>query len=462
VNFVATFTGLYALYLLIRRRPVAEVFLSVYLFAIFALPSWCRWTVPKIPKMTFHETAILPIAIYFFRKHRKDWQWSFGDVMVFGLVALMTVSEYVNAGYNEAQNLGFGWFAQAALPYVLTKGLIEPQGLRVRFVKRIVVLLCLVTIPFVYEFRFWFDPYRYLTDIFFPGTAWVTTVRYGFARAAGPYAHCILAGAVFLIGFRLQTWLSKGGHWDKYFRRFRPFGMTKARIITVIMVMGLVMTLARGPQIGAVLATVMGVIGAGRNPMKRALMVLGIVVVIGIPIAIQGYQYAAVGREHAKTTSQESAAYRKELLDKYMDIAESHSGLGWGRNGWPKVLGMPSIDNFYLLLALMHGIPASALFVFLQLAMMVRLMRNGFASAARAPVINPLSFTLAGIYVGLLFTFFTVYFGETVIPIFFVFTGFAEGYLLAGGDRSGAVGAQGAVQGQMVAPPPPRFAVVLS
>jgi hypothetical protein len=286
-------------------------------------------------------------------------------------------------------------------------------------------------------------------------------VRYGFARTAGPFAHCILAGAVFLIGVRLQTWLGRGGHWEKYFRCFRPFGMTKARIITIIMILGLIMTLARGPQIGAILATVVGAIGMGRNPLKRAMMILGITVVVGVPIAIQGYQYAAVGREHAKTVSQESAAYRKELLDKYIDIAEEHATLGWGRNGWPKVLGMPSIDNYYLLLALMHGIPASALFIFIQLAMMWRLMQNGFRTASRSPVKNPLSFTLAGIYLGLLFTFFTVYFGETVIPIFFVLTGFAEGYLVAGGDRSAAaVGSP--MQMQAVVPLQPRFAVVLS
>jgi hypothetical protein len=40
---------------------------------------------------------------------------------------------------------------------------------------------------------------------------------------------------------RLQIWLGKGGHWEKYFRRFRPFGMTKARIITIIMILGLIM-----------------------------------------------------------------------------------------------------------------------------------------------------------------------------------------------------------------------------
>ncbi len=463
MNSVATLTGLYALYLLIRRRPVGEVFISVYLFSVFALPGWCHWFVPHVPKMTFDQTAILPIAFYFIRKHRKDWVWSFSDILVFGFVILLTVSEYVNAGYNEAQNLGFGYFAQGALPYILAKGLIEKQGLRVKFVKRIVVILCFVNLPFAYEFKMGYNPYRILTDIFFPGAAWVTTMRYGFSRAAGPYSHCILAGAVCLISFRLQAWLEKSGQWERYFRRFRPFGMTKGRILTIATLLGVVMTLARGPQIGVVLATIISGIGAGRNVLRRAVVVVGIVIVIGIPIAIQSYQYAAVGRDHAKTTSQESAAYRKELLDKYMDIAKEHAKLGWGRNGWPKVLGMPSIDNYYLLLALMHGIPASMLFVLIQLSMMGRLLRNGFANAPKKPLGSSLSFTLGGIYLGMMFTFFTVFLGENVLPIFFLITGFAEGYLIAGGDSTSIDPSKdGAQRDQLMVAPEPRFAVVMA
>jgi len=463
LTFVATLTGIFALIQLLRKKPVADVFLSVYLFAVFVMPGWCHLFVPHIPKMTFHETAILPVAFFFFLKHRKDWKWSITDLLVFGFVALLTISEYLNAGYAEAQNLGFAYIAQGALPYILAKGLIEPQGLRIKFVKRIVVLLSCLILPFAYEFRFGYNPYRFVTDPFFPGAAWVTTARYGFARAAGPYAHCILAGAVFLIGFRLQVWLEKSGHWEKYFRKFRPFGMTKARVLTVLVLCGLAMTLARGPQIGAVLATVIAAIGAGRNPVRRAMVVVAITVTLGVPLAIQSYQYAAVGRDKAKTASQESAAYRKELLDKYMDIAEQRAPLGWGRNGWPKVGGMPSIDNYYLLLTLMHGLPASMLFIAIQVSLMVRLLKNGFACAPMKPIGSSLSFTLGGVYLGLLFTFFTVYLGENVVPIFFLITGFAEGYLIVGGDRSVGHAAGDITRLRAVsAPVAPRFAVVMS
>ena len=436
LTFVATFTGLFALVQILRKKTIQAVFLDVYLFAVFLMPGWCRLMVPSIPKMTFHETAMLPVIGLFFMKYRKNWQWSFADFPVFALVALFATSEYINAGYKEAQNLGFSMIAAGAFPYILGKALIEPMGLRVQFVKRMVWYLVIVTGLFVYEFRFFYNPYRIIFDHFFPNTGWISTGRYGFARAAGPYSHALLAGTIFLIGFRLQRWLEQSGHWEKYFPKFRPFGLTKARIITIVLFLGLAMTLARGPQIGTVMAAVIAFIGAGKNFAKRGLVVVILVLVIGVPMAIQGYQYAAVGRDKAKTVSQESAAYRKELIDKYEDIAIQHSAIGWGRNGWPKVSGMPSIDNYYLLLALMHGVGATTLFLTIQLSMIVRLLRNGFANAPMKPLGSSLSFTLAGIYVGLIFTFFTVYMGENVLPVFFLLTGFAEGYLLAGGDAS--------------------------
>jgi len=225
------------------------------------------------------------------------------------------------------------------------------------------------------------------------------------------------------------------------------------------MFLGLLLTLARGPQIGAVLATIIAAVGAGRNPVKRATILLVAVVVIGVPAAIQSYQYAAVGRAKAQTDSQESAAYRKELIDKYIDIAETHALLGWGRTQWPKVSGMPSIDNHYLLLALMHGLLAPLLFVGLLVTSTVRLLRNGFRHAPLKPLGSSLSFTLAGIMIGSLFTFLTVYLGENALPILFLTIGFAEGYLVAGGD---ATMKAKQVVAAVHAKTKPRFAVVMA
>jgi len=262
-----------------------------------------------------------------------------------------------------------------------------------------------------------------------------------------------------MIGFSLALWMERSKLWEPRFKRWHFIKLSKARILTLAMVAGMVLTMVRGPQIGAVIAFAITIIGAGRDPAKRAWLVLAIALAIGIPAGISGYQYAAVGREHAKTTSQESAAYRKELIDKYEAIAMEHVWIGWGRNEWPKVSGMPSIDNYYLLLALMHGFTASVILLTILIGSIVRLMRNGFRAAPLKPRGSSLSFCLAGAFAGFMFAILTVYMGDSIIPIFFTMVGFSDGYLQAGGDlqKKNLAATQGVVEAHQ-----PRFATVLA
>lgn len=457
---VAIIPGIVAIYWM-WKHDYRQAYIDVYLFSLFLLPGWCRFPIPALPDPTFCESALLPIFAVFLLKFRGPWKWSFLDLVVFAYAAQLGGSEFHNAGFADAQNLMFDMVASGVLPYVLAKGIVEPNGLRVAFAKKIVGMLAFLVVTFLYEARFGVNPYRMIFDRFFPGQGdgWVTTFRYGLARTAGPYGHAILAGIVMLIGFSLARWLEQSKLWEPRFKRWHPVKWSKARILSCAMFAGLFLTMVRGPQIGALLAFVVNIIGSGRNPRKRAWLVLAVALAIGVPAAISGYRYAAVGREHAKTTSQESAAYRKELIDKYEAIALEHFWIGWGRNGWPKVSGMPSIDNYYLLLALMHGFTATLLLLTILISLIVQLLRNGFLAGQMKPIGSSLSFCLAGVFAGITFSVLTVYMGDNIIPIFFTMVGFADGYLQAGGDlqKKTLAAAQGMVEERQ-----PRFATVLA
>lgn len=465
MNAVAFIPGILAVIWLLRKSH-REAYLDIYLPSVLLLPGWCRCVLPGAPDPTFHEAAILPIAGAFFYRGFKNWRFSPTDFLVLAYTLIIGYSEYRNAGFSDAQNLMFDMIAAGLLPYMLAKGIVEANGLRVAFVRRFTWLMAILAWILTYEFKFAYNPYRRVFDTFFPGQGdgWVTTFRYGFARIAGPFGHAILAGIVFMIAYRLQRWLEHSGHWEPHFRSLRT-RFTKAQMLTASILGGIVMTMVRGPQIGSVIATVVSFMGRGTNPKRRALIVTGLLLAIGIPVAIAAYGYAAVGRAAALTASQESAAYRKELIDKYVGIALEHSMFGWGRNGWPKVSGMPSIDNYYLLLALMHGVPVVLLLIAILVSLFVRLMRNGFRSAPMKPSGSSLSFTLAGIFAGFIFSILTVYMGDNVIPIFFTIVGFSEGYLQAGGDASDRrrnAGIAGGVGITVTSTTQPRFAHVLA
>ena len=216
------------------------------------------------------------------------FRFSIMDVVVILLAFMIGLSEYIAAGYKEAQNLIIDLIAAVILPYFLTKALVAPNGLSVEVGKRIVLLLFAVAAISLWEFKMGYTPWAMILDKFFPGqNNWVTTFRWGFTRIAGPYGHAILAGIIMVVGFRLQRWLQWRNHWED--RR-------KAQLITLGMVGGVIMTMVKGPWIGAIAGAAVMLIGRSRRP-GPTLMVIAIVVVT---LSVPGFHLAQVmGRSRA-------------------------------------------------------------------------------------------------------------------------------------------------------------------
>ncbi len=417
------------------RDSAWRAYLDVYIPVLLLLPMYYRWVIPTFPDPTFEQATILPIALFFLlQQRRRRWKFSFMDLLIVGFAGCIGYSEYVNAGYNEAQNLMFDMIASVVLPYMLTKGLLVESEIRsVALAKRVVMMFFAVSVISIYEFRMGVTPWLLFFQHFYPtqGLEWVTTFRYGFARIGGPYGHAILAGLVLTVGFRLQRWLEWRGEWSLPIRHLEWTRLSKARLITMGIVGGIVMTMVRGPWLGGFAGAAITGVGRYRRP-KRAMLALAIaVMVVGVPAASMFYSYASVGRAHAKTASQETAAYRVELLDKYIAIARNHAYWGYGRNTWPHLVGASSIDNYYLLLCLMHGMIALGLLVAIMLIMIFRLVRRDLGMPMILPLGSSLGFTLAGIYVVYAVTLGTVYMGLQAIPVFAILTGWSESYLLS-------------------------------
>ncbi|MBK1699975.1 O-antigen ligase family protein [Thiococcus pfennigii] len=439
---IALIPGVVALWLGFTRSP-HTAFLMAYLPAMLLLPEYYRWNAPGLPDPTFGQAAIVGVSIAFFARGAPGYRFTPMDLLVFGFALAASLSEFLASGYKDAQNLMFNMLTWVVLPYILAKSLVEPAGLRVRFAKQIVLLLFAIAVVSVYEFRFGATPWRLILDRFFPwqGLGWVTTFRWGFARVAGPYGHAILAGILMVVAYRIQRWLEWSGAWGPKPRLLRWQPLSPAQIITLGLLGGVVMTMVRGPWIGAILAAL--VVAVGRSPRRQVAIgiVLGLLVFVGIPAVIWFLDYVSVGRVGAQTVAQESAAYRWELLTEYAGVAAERLWLGWGLNDWPKVPGMPSIDNYYLLLLLMHGVIALGCLLGIFVTMLFRLIRRGLREPLAIPRGSSLAFTLASIYVAIGFSIATVFLGLQAIPVFFLITGWAEGYLNGpAGEEPAAVG----------------------
>ncbi len=450
MQMIAIVPGLIALIWCIRKGP-QQAFLQVYFPVLFLLPNYYRLVMAGLPDPTFGEACIIPIGIFYLIRHAPGWKWSFTDIAVFGFAACVGYSQFLSTGYNDAQNLIFDMLGQVVLPYVLAKGIIESGGLRLAFAKKMVVLLGIVAVTNLYEFRFIQSVYRMVLDPFFPGDmgrGWVTTERYGFGRAAGPYAHAILAGVIFATGFRIQRWLQMNGHWSKA-------EQTKSRLLTAAMVAGMVMTQSRGPWLGAMVGSLAVVIGRAKNRAAMMAVVGALIVCVGTPAYLAFQSYVSVGRAGAESATQETAAYRKELMDKYTDIVLQKASWGWGQNEWPKIPSMPSIDNHFLNLALRHGLIATGFFCLTLFAICFRLGVYCYKTPRTSPG-SSLAFSMLAAMIALIISIVTVFLGENALMLCFVMVGWAEG-LVTGQE----VAPQFARVGVALAPATHRFRRVL-
>ncbi len=438
---LALIPGLLAAYFAFYRSP-QFAFIHVYLPALLLVPDYYRWVAPGLPDPTANQAAAMAIFLIFLARGSSGYRFSPFDLVIFGLAGVISYSEYRASGYSDAQNLMFTMLSSVVIPYVLAKSLVEPLGARVEFAKKIVMCLFVVAIVCLYEARFGVNPWQKLLGPFFSGQGlgWIITFRWGLARTAGPYGHAILAGIMMVAGYRIQRWLEWSGAWTQprhpWFKWLPWPRLTEAQVYTLGMLGGALITLVKGPWLAGIVAGVVVFIGRMRNRWIGVGILLVFIFGICLPGFLWFLQWAGVGREGALTENQETAAYRLELVTNYMDIAKEEAVWGWGLIKWPKVPGQPSIDNYYLLLFLMHGVIAFTLFMTVLLGMSIRLMVHAMRRPNPQPLGSSLAFTLVGIYMVYIVSVATVYMGNQTVALLFLITGWAEGYLHAGREQT--------------------------
>lgn len=412
-----------------KKDGPAGALLKVYLPALLIVPDGLRAITPGLPDPNFNQAAIIPLVFMVFKRYASRWKITFMDILVILYGTTVGYSDYLARGYADAQNLMFNMLFSVIAPYFVARLMISTEDMHVAVAKRFVYLMFFYALVGFYEAKFGMNPFHAIIGrTFFPGqgVGWVTTFRYGLARVAGPFSHAILAGIMVVIAFRLQRWLQWGGHWEPRFTLVK-LPWDKARVITVVLWINALMTVARGPWIGAIIGAALVAVGRAKDRKKALRTALMVIVVGGAAGFYLLMQYLDIKPGAAMTMSQESALYRKVLFEKYFDIAADHFWLGWGLITWPKVPGMESIDNYFLLLSLMHGVPATLMLMTMMIWGAVQQVRRGMQEPEGAP---PLAFSFAAMFIAVLVALGTVYMGEQVVPTFFFMLGWAQGWLL--------------------------------
>lgn len=432
LSFIALAPALVAFYFA-RKYSVEIAFIKVYLPSLLLLPGYYMCLLPGLPDPTFNQGTAMVVFAIFAMQGFPGYRYSSMDLVIFAYAFVAAFSEYRASGYSDAQNLMFANLAGGFVPYILAKSLIEPKGLRYEFAKVIVICACIVCIFNLWENRFGFNVWRRSLDPFFPGQGlgWITTFRFGVARAGGPYAHALLAGIMMIVAFRFQRWLHWSGAWPEKFtsERWKWIPISPALLLSLWTTLALLTTVAKGSWLASIIAS--SVTFIGKSKQRSLMMVATVVFLVGIGIPVVGafLSWASVGRENALTDNQETAAYRYELIEEYMEIGDEKEWFGWGLTAWPKVPGMESIDNYFLLLYLMHGKIAVYLLVYILFGTMIRLIVFAMKKSNPEPLGSSLAFTMAAIYLGYIVAIATVFMGFQTATMIMMITGWAEAYM---------------------------------
>jgi hypothetical protein len=417
--------------LVLWKRDLETAFLQVWIPFFMLLPFIFWIHVPLLSDYNFMSAAIFPILFVLLKNKFAEIRIGTMESMLLIYVIIRVVADYFGRGYSDAQHYAHYMAGSVIGPYLLGRHIINSRRMDIETARMFVLMLLLLFPAFLFEAKFWVSPIYKLLSPFFPHSYSSISLRWGIARTAGTFEHPILACIMIVVVYRLHRWLSWLGVWEqaqagglgwiqKQARRFSiPF---KHQISIVFIVMAL-MTISRGPWIGAFIGAALAAVGTTKN-RQRWLVIFIVVFLLG-GLAGQLALDAYITPKDGEILSGEAQTmlYRKVMIEQYKGFLMEKFWTGWGLTTVPKIRGMESVDNAFFLMALQHGVLAPAMFVIMFVYAIISQVKFGI-KAARDVV--PIGFTFSGIYLMCFIAFATVYMGAQTEPMLFLLLGWGE------------------------------------
>lgn len=454
IILLPTFFGLLYLFLKLPTArtplPLIRIFLNLYLPCLLLLPQAYRLGISGILNFNFGEAALLPLIATFWmfpqgKNEAKTRAFCRFDALMIGFVALLVISEWINAELptkvigespeNFWRTALYRGVLNIFFPYYFARRWIYAFQLTETFAKRIILFSLINLALSAYEARMTSNLHYELLYPFFAQTTervWTPIYRYGLVRIYGPSPHPILFGTTLGAAFLFNYWLARSKLWKPRWLPV-PFGSKiQGMLIGMILLLGLLLTFSRGPLFSTLPALLIARLGFVHHKKFSFLLTLGIFLVLGIlaweaagDYTLMDINLAALNRED------QTIAYRSQLFQKYSDAIEARPWWGWGTLNWPVSSGMQSIDNQYLWLTLKNGLVATAVFVLILFSTLARLALETWKIPPGERFRSSLGFTLLSILFMIGLTLVTVYMGDQLEQLTYMVIGIAQGFLTA-------------------------------
>jgi len=302
------------------------------------------------------------------------------------------------------------------------KAIITDDARRIPALKTIVILGAIVSVFMAYDFKFYHNILDSVIRKVWPHyVPWDGVMsRYGFKRAAGSFAHPISAGYFFAMAAPIAFWLWR----SKQFKNNRH-----GLIVFGLNVLGAITSVSRAPIAGLLLSFIIIWFGWSKTKAVSGGF-LALVAIIGLAVTVPNFvEYISIKRSHAKTQDQENAAYRKEMLDNYIEIIEKKPYWGYGRYTFPVVNGQKSIDNEYLFIAITSGMMNLIVYLIFIFTVLFRLLRFAISRPFDSDD-GKLAWALLGAWISAIFTQATVYSGMQTTHYFYMMAAISEAMIL--------------------------------
>ena len=408
----------------IVRSGTAYAFQYVFLPVLLLFPTYFVWTFRPLPSINFLMAAVIPLGVGMVFLDSYRWKFTRTDIWVLMWILSCCYSDYHLGRTTDAVFSLFANLCAGLVPYMAGKLLIEQTGSRIKVFKIYVWLLSVSSFISAYEFFFRVNPYSYFWTPFYHGqwAAWITQIRWGFGRVAGPFSQSELAGMMVFTALLMSLWLGRSNYQEKASRVPPPPLIKRGKVHIAILLVAFYLTQARGPWIGGILAMVVAAIGLSKYPLRRAIIVVTCFFMIGMPLYIFGKDYLS-GPRKDYGSEKETAQYRAELFTNYIPVAEEGGAWGWGAK-FPIIDGQNSIDNEYLYCWVVQGSVGVIALIFLIGETVVALILQ----SAKAHTVRERHFilTMLGLVVGVAFTISTVFLGDQSYDLLFLLFGWAQ------------------------------------
>jgi hypothetical protein len=415
----------------LRRHGLEKAFLWAWIPVFLCMPTMFTAKIPMVPLRTFMQAWLVPLLFVLLRDKRSEMTFGRMEMLLLAYVLVRVFCDFLGRGYSDAQNYAAYMLVSLIGPYLIGRYVINRREMDVATARMFVLMFVLFFPLFLYELKFWVSPIYQIFSPMFPEAFSGLSVRWGLARTAGTFEHPILAAIMIIAVYRLHRWLCWIGAWDApqtgwlgrieaLMRRF-PFSFKTQ--ISIALILMILLTLSRGPWIGALAGAALVAVGNTKN-RKKWLIILGMLFVLGGlggKMALDAYMTPQLGE--VLSDEAQTMLYRSVMIDQYKAFLMDKMWTGWGLTTVPKIPGMESVDNAFFLMALQHGLIAPAVFIMIFVYAIASQIKFGLKAASGE---SPIGFTFSGIYLVCFVAFATVYMGAQTEPLIFLMLGWGE------------------------------------